>query len=363
MKNFGFGCMRLPMKNQEVDYEQFSKMISIFLENGFIYFDTAHGYIDGKSEIAIRECLTSKYPRESYILTNKLTGFYFNKQEEIRPLFESQLRACGVEYFDYYLMHSQNAAEFEKFKRCQAYETALQFKEEGLIKHFGISFHDKADVLDQILQEYPQIEVVQIQFNYMDFDSPSIESKKCYDVARKHNKQIIIMEPVKGGKLIDLPEEAKKIFDDLHGGSYASYALRFTGSFDGIVMILSGMSNEEQMLDNVSFMKDFKPLSEEEMYAVWKVGQIINKQNLIACTACRYCVAGCPKKIDIPKLFDCMNQKRQYSDWNSDFYYGINTKHGGKASDCIGCGKCENICPQHLPIRALLKDVAQAFEK
>ena len=193
MKNFGFGCMRLPMKDGNVDYEEFSKMIKVFFDNGFTYFDTAHGYLGGKSEIAIKDCLTSKYPRESYQLTNKLTGGYFNSQEEIIPLFEKQLEACGVTYFDYYLMHAQNEAVFKKFKQCKAYETSIELLKQGRIKHFGISFHDKADVLEQILKEYPEIEVVQIQFNYLDYNSSSVEGRKCYEVARKYNKDVLIM--------------------------------------------------------------------------------------------------------------------------------------------------------------------------
>ena len=363
MKNFGFGCMRLPMKDNEVDLIQFSKMIELFMNNGFTYFDTAHGYLGGKSEIAIKECLTSKYPRESYQLTNKLTGNYFNSQEEIIPLFNEQLKACGVTYFDYYLMHAQNKALFEKFKKCKAYETSIQLLKEGKIKHFGISFHDKADVLEQILVEYPEIEVVQIQFNYLDYNSASVEGKKCYEVARKHNKEVLIMEPVKGGALINLPKEAQEVFDKLNGGSNASYAIRFAASFEGVKMVLSGMSNIEQMEDNISFMKDFKPFTKQEFDAVNKVCDIFNKQNLIACTACRYCMDGCIKNIPIPEIFSCMNEKKKYNDWNSNYYYNISTSNKGKASDCIKCGKCEKLCPQYLPIRDLLVEAKDIFEK
>lgn len=245
-KNFGFGCMRLPMKNGEVDYDEFSKMVDTFIENGFNYFDTAHGYVDGKSETALRECLTSRYPRDAYILTDKLSTHHFTKQEEIAPLFESQLEACGVEYFDFYLMHAQDANIYAKYKKLHAYETALEFKKKGKIKHFGISFHDKAAVLDQILTEYPQIEVVQIQFNYVDYEDASVESRKCYEACEKHNKPVIVMEPVKGGSLVSLPENAKQIFDNLHGGSPASYAIRFAASFPNIMMVLSGMGNMEK---------------------------------------------------------------------------------------------------------------------
>lgn len=362
-KNFGFGCMRLPMKNGEVDTEQTIAMVDAFLAAGFNYFDTAHGYLQGKSETALKTCLTSRYPRESYVLTDKLTNFFFKKEDDIRPFFESQLEACGVDYFDFYLMHAQGAETFKFFKKCRAYETAFELKSEGKIKHVGISFHDKPDVLEQILTEYPQIEIVQIQFNYLDYDDPAVASRKCYDVCQKYGKPVIVMEPVKGGNLVNLPADAKAVLDDLHGGSPASYAIRFPASFPGIKMVLSGMSTIEQMTENIGFMKDFEPLNDTETAAVQKVCSIFRSMNLISCTACRYCEAGCPKHIAIPDLFAVMNTKQLYHDWNADYYYNeVHTKFGGKASDCIKCGKCENACPQHLPIRELLISVSKEFE-
>ena len=361
-KNFGFGCMRLPMNGKVVNDAEFTQMVDAFLDAGFNYFDTAHGYLDGESERAIKRCLTSRHPRDRYLLTDKLTGAFFEKNEEIRPLFERQLEACGVEYFDFYLMHSQNKNSFVKFKNARAYETAFELKAEGKIRHVGISFHDTADVLDQILTEYPQIEIVQIQFNYVDYDDPAVQSRDCYEVCRKHGKPVIVMEPVKGGNLVNLPDEAKAVYDAL-GGSYASYAIRFAAGFEGIEMVLSGMSTPEQMADNISFMKDFRPLSEEELRAVTKVCAIFQGKGLIPCTACRYCTAGCPMEISIPDLFACYNAKTVFNDWNQDFYYNdVHTAQGGKASACIGCGQCENECPQHLEIRDLLRDVAKVFE-
>lgn len=364
---FGFGCMRLPMIGSEVDIEQFKEMTDYFIENGFNYFDTAHGYIDGKSELAIKEALTKRYSRDKYLLTDKLTESFFNSEEDIRPFFQSQLDACGVEYFDFYLMHAQNAVNFEKFKKCNAYETAFKLKEEGKIKHVGLSFHDKAEVLDNILTTYPQIEIVQIQFNYVDYDDASVQSKKVYDVCRKHNKPIIVMEPVKGGSLVNLPEKAQQIFDELNAGlSNASYAIRFAASQEGIRLVLSGMSDMAQMKDNVSYMKDFKPLSETEMGAVARVTAIFKGLDMIPCTACHYCVEEnhCPMSIKIPEIFACYNRKKIFNDWNQDMYYGRITSEGaGKASECIECGGCENVCPQHLEIRNLLKTVAAEFEK
>lgn len=362
-KNFGFGCMRLPMNGEEVDLEQTKKMVDTFIEQGFNYFDTAHGYIQGKSEKALKECLTSRYPRDKYILTDKLTANFFKKEEDIRPLFESQLEICGVDYFDFYLMHAQGAGNYAHFKECHAYETAFELKKEGKVRHVGISFHDKPEVLEQILTEYPEVEVVQIQFNYVDYDDPAVQSRACYEVCRKHNKPVIVMEPVKGGNLVNLPEDAKAVLDELYGGSPASYAIRFAAGFPGMMMVLSGMSSMEQMNDNLSYMKDFQMLNEAELAAVKKVQEIFKSKNLIPCTACRYCIDGCPKHISIPDLFAIMNTKQIYHDWNADYYYNVvHTAPGRKASDCLKCGKCEKVCPQHLQIRNLLEDVAKEFE-
>lgn len=362
-KHLGFGFMRLPMQGKQIDTALTRQMVDLFLKNGFNYFDTAHGYHEGNSETAIRECLTSRYPREKYILANKLTDEYFQKKEDIRPLFEKQLKACGVNYFDFYLMHAQNKELYAKFKAKNAYSIIRTLKKEGKIKHFGISFHDKPNVLEQILQENPDIEVVQIQFNYMDYNDPAIESRNCYKVCRKYNKPIIVMEPIRGGYLANLPPKAMSILNQLHNGSPASYAIRFAAGFEGIIMVLSGMSTLDQIQDNIRFMRDFKPLNQAETEAIFQVSEILRRQNLIPCTACRYCIQGCPKKISIPDLFACMNAKKVYHDWNCNFYYDtVHTAKNGKASDCIQCGKCEQICPQHLPVRKLLTKVAQEFD-
>jgi uncharacterized protein len=370
MKKLGFGCMRLPMKKAgvgmkgEVDYEELNLMIDKFFEAGFNYFDTAHGYVGGMSEIALRECLVKRYPRTSYTLTNKLTTHFFKTEEEILPLFEKQLINTGVEYFDYYLMHAMNADFYKKYVGCHAFDIAKKLKEEGKIKHLGISFHDKADVLEEILSEQPEIEVVQLQFNYTDYDDPGIESYKCYQVCVKYNKPVIVMEPVKGGGLVNLPEEAKKLLDAFSSeASYASYAIRYCASFQNTFMVLSGMSTIEQMEDNISYMKDFIPFTEVEYKLVDSIREILKNQDNIPCTTCQYCVVECPNKIPIPDLFSCYNAKKQFNDWNSDWYYGVYTKGKGIAADCIKCGKCEKVCPQHIMIRDYLAEVSAIFDK
>ena len=343
-KNFGFGCMRLPMAGEDVDIPQTIKMVDSFLESGFNYFDTAHGYIDGKSELAIKACLSSRYPRDRYILTNKLSFNYFKKEADILPLFHQQLEACGVEYFDFYLMHAMNATRLLHYEGCRAFEIAQELKQAGKIRHLGMSFHDRADVLDQILTRHPEIEVVQIQFNYVDFEDEKVESRKCYEVCRKHGKPVIIMEPVKGGSLVNLPPAAQKILDRLEGGSNASYAIRFAAGFEGVIMVLSGMSTMEQMEDNIRFMKNFRPLHPQELEALEQVCAVFRNQGLIPCTACRYCTEVCPQGIAIPELFAAVNAKRGHQ----------SVPEISKDFDCVKCGKCEESCPQNLKIRQLL---------
>ena len=361
-KNFGFGCMRLPKLEDQVDLTRFARMADLFMERGFNYFDTARPYLGGQSETALRECLVSRYPRESFVLTNKLSFTFFDQEADIRPLFASQLEACGVEYFDFYLMHAMSGARYDKYVNCRAFDIARELKAEGKIRHIGMSFHDTPEVLDQILTEQPCIEAVQIQFNYLDAYSPSVQGMACLEVCRRHGKPAIIMEPVKGGNLMNLPEEAAAILDSLKGGSYASYAIRYAASQEGVMMVLSGMSSEEQMADNLGFMENFRPLETKEYEAIAKVRGVFDRKDLIPCTACRYCTDGCPMKINIPAMFSSLNSRTMFGGENGRSGFESNVEKGGRPSGCIGCGQCEAACPQHLEIRSLLKRVSAAFE-
>lgn len=358
-----FGCMRLPLlPDNKVDLEHFRLMVDEYMNSGFNYFDTAHGYLAGESEKAICECLVKRYCRESYVLVNKLSSWLFEKEEDIRPLFCAQLEACGVDYFDIYLMHAQNRQSYEKCKAANAYSIVRELKEEGKIKSFGISFHDSAEFLDELLRENPDIELVQLQFNYFDYDNDKVQSKLCYDVCVKHNKPVAVMEPVRGGALVNLVDEAQAVLDGLNGGSNASYAIRFAASFDNVKTVLSGMSNIEQMRDNISFMKDFKPLSTAEFDAVYKVADIIRSKTLIPCTSCAYCVSECPKNIKIPQIFSCINREKMFNAPQKSSYLSVISKGGG-ASECIKCGACESVCPQEIKIRDMLRLCAGHFEQ
>lgn len=355
-KNFGLGCMRFPMDGEQVDIAAVKEMVDTFLAAGFNYFDTARPYHSGASESIVRQCLTSRYPRDRYILTDKLTPPFFEKEEDIRPLFEDQLKTCGVDYFDFYLFHANSAKRHKVFLETRAYDIVQELKAEGKIRHVGMSFHDTPEVLDDILTQRPEIEVVQLQFNYADYEDPAVQSKACYDVCCKHGKPVLVMEPVKGGSLANLPESALEL---LKSGSPANYAIRFAAGFENIFMVLSGMSSMEQMQDNISFMKDFQPLNEQEQETIRRVRALYQAQHRIPCTACRYCTDGCPAGIEIPELFACMNEKREGKPEAAQRYAAAAVK----ADACVECGQCEGICPQHLRIRELLKEVDKAFSE
>lgn len=354
--NLGFGCMRLPMLDEEVDKAEFSRMIDAFLDAGFNYFDTAHGYIGGKSETAIRDCLSARHDREKFVLANKISYWCFEKEEDVAPLFESQLELCGVDYFDFYLFHCLNHEGYPKHKRCNTFDVIKKFKEEGKIKHIGMSFHDSAEYLDLILTEQPYIEFVQLQFNYLDFDDPTVQSRACYDVAVKHGKKVIVMEPVKGGALVNLPKDASDVLSALGEGSEASFALRFVASFPEVFMTLSGMGSMEMINDNVNTFKSLKPITEDEMEIYAKAREIIRKTKLIPCTKCNYCADVCPSKVKISELFAIFNDLAGAKVSRSETRTRL-VPYSDNIASCIKCGKCETTCPQSIKIREMLEKI------
>ena len=371
-KKLGFGLMRLPRNNPDnaadVDVEQVKKMVDLFMERGFTYFDTAWMYNGFASENVAKEALTDRYPRESYTLATKLHAGFFNSLEDRDKVFNEQLRKTGAGYFDYYLLHGIEQSMIDKYEEFDCFNWLLEKKEKGLVKHCGFSFHDTPELLDEILTKHPQMEFVQLQLNYLDWKSRWIQSEACYKVAEKHGKPVIVMEPVKGGTLANLPEEAEKLFREHDPEmSIPSWAIRFAASQPNVMVVLSGMSNLEQMDNNTSYMQDFKPLSEEEQQLCFKAAEIINNQITIPCTSCHYCTEGCPMQICIPEYFSIYNEDMREDlskkGWTINFTnYEILSKTHGKASDCIGCGQCEGVCPQHLTIIDFLKDVAAHYE-
>ena len=371
-KKFGFGLMRMPLKNKQkasdVDVEQVKKMVDLFLEKGFTYFDTAWMYNGFASEGVAKQALVDRYPRESFTLATKLHSGFINTKEDRDKIFNAQLEKTGAGYFDYYLLHGIEAGMLPKYEGLDCFSWLLDKKAQGLVKHAGFSFHDTPELLDEILTKHPEMEFVQLQINYLDWDSEWIHSGECYEVATKHGKPVIVMEPVKGGTLAKIPPEAERIFKEANPSmSVPSWAIRFAASLPNVMMVLSGMSNLEQMQDNLSYMEDFVPLTEEEKGLTKKVAEVINSQIAIPCTACSYCTEGCPMHIAIPQYFSLYNEDmREHLEekgWTINFTnYDNLTQNFGKASDCIACGQCEGVCPQHLPIIDNLKLVAAHFE-
>ena len=365
-KKLGFGLMRLPLIDESdkgnIDVEHVKKMVDTFIERGFTYFDTAWMYCKFQSENATKAALVDRYPRESYTLATKLHANFFDTIEERDQIFEEQLKKTGVTYFDYYLIHDMNQERYEKYERLDCFNWIMDKKEKGLVKTIGFSFHDNAELLDKILTEHPEMEFVQLQINYIDWESDDVQSRKCYEVAVKHGVPVIVMEPVKGGMLANVPAEVEKMFKDYNPDmTIPSWAVRFAASLDNVFMVLSGMSNMDQLVDNTDYMMDFKPLNEEELALINKAVEIIKAQVEIPCTGCAYCVDGCPVNIPIPAYFNLVNECAKKVDPFGK--YEKLSKDAGKASECVECGQCEAICPQHIHIIDELKKVAERFEK
>ena len=362
----GFGLMRLPMLGENVDIEQTKAMVDHFLAAGFTYFDTAYGYLNGKSESAAKEALVARYPRERFQLATKLPAWADPKTaDEAKQMFYTSLERTGAGYFDFYLLHNCGDTRTDAFDRFGIWDFTLSLKEKGLIKHVGFSFHDKADVLDELLNKHPEMEFVQLQINYADWESDSVQSRKCLEIALKHNKPVIIMEPIKGGLLANPPKSVADVLNRANSSlSPAAWALYFAASQPNIITVLSGMSTLEQMQQNVKTMTSFRPLDKESLEAINKARTALNAIPSIPCTNCQYCVKGCPMSIPIPSIFSAMNTNLIYQNIeNAKGSYRFATREGNLASTCISCGQCESVCPQHIQIIEHLQECAHLFEK
>ncbi len=365
MPKLGFGLMRLPQKDGSIDLEAVCGMVDKYLAAGFTYFDTAYVYHGGTSEEAARECIVKRYPRDSFTLATKLPGWSLGCPEDRDRIFEEQCERAGVDHFDFYLLHSiEEGNNYEKYERFNCFEWGLEKKRQGRIKHFGFSFHGTPSLLEKLLDDHPEVEFVQIQLNYSDWDNPVIASGKLYEILSGRGIPIIVMEPVKGGTLADPLPAVKERFEAARpGASAASWALRFVGSLPGVMTILSGMSDIGQMTDNLNTFTNFEPLSDAERAVLKEAVDIMHGTPTISCTKCRYCCDGCPQGINIPEIFNLVNTVIMFNEgWRAKNFYNANIAPSARASDCLACGQCESVCPQHLHIIDLLKDASARFD-
>ena len=361
----GFGLMRLPkLSDGKIDIEQTKQMVDLFMEAGQTYFDTAYVYDGGESEKAARLALVDRYPRESYTLATKLNAWMGQQDEQsAKQQFYTSLERTGAGYFDYYLLHAMQRSSYKIYDEFHLWDFVKEQKEKGLIRHYGFSFHADPALLEELLNDHPDVDFVQLQINYSDWEHPGTASRECWEIARRHGKPVVIMEPVKGGALADPVPGVRKVLEEADpNASLASWAIRFAASLEGIITVLSGMSNLEQMQDNLSYMKDFKPLTEAEQEVIRRAQKALNEDRSIPCTACHYCTDGCPMNIPIPEIFKVSNRQRGNAAFRGRREYTIATTGKGKASACIGCGQCEQACPQQLEVIKHLKDCADLFE-
>ena len=365
MPKIGFGLMRLPETDGKIDIDKVCKMVDGYINAGFTYFDTAYVYHGGNSEKAVKEAIVKRYPRDSFTLATKLPAWCIHSYEDRDKIFNEQLERCGVDFFDFYLLHSiEDGNNYDTYEKYDCFNWGIKKREEGKITHLGFSYHGTPELLVKVLDKHPEIEFVQIQLNYADWDNKIVHSGELYEILRDRNIPMIIMEPAKGGKLANLDDECAEILKAIRPDkSIASWAFRYVGSLPGIATILSGMSTPEQMEDNINTFKDFEPLSEEELAAIDKVKEIMNRVELAGCTSCKYCVEGCPMGISIPDVISAVNTRRKFpGDMRPQFFYNGLVDRYSHASDCIACGQCEGVCPQHLPIIDLMKEAVEKFE-
>ncbi len=363
----GFGLMRLPKKEDgSYDMDQVKQMVDLFMDAGQTYFDTAFVYDDGRSERAAREALVERYPRDRFTLATKLCAWAGDHTEEkAKQQFFTSLERTGAGYFDYYLLHALQTSNYKLYEQYGIWDFVKEQKEKGLIRHWGFSFHSTPEILDEVLTEHPDAEFVQLQLNYADWENPDVAARENYEVARRHGKSIVVMEPVKGGALANPPENVRAILKEADAeASAASWAIRYAASLDGIITVLSGMSNLAQMKDNLSYMKEFRRLDEAEHLVIQKAQEAMTGIHSIPCTGCHYCTSGCPMEIPIPEIFEARNKQLIWGHLREgSALYEKATAGAGRASDCIACGQCESACPQQIPVIDKLKDCAGAFDR
>lgn len=366
IKKLGFGTMRLPkLPDGQIDLEQACQMTDAFMEHGYNYVDTAYGYLEGRSEETVRKMLVERYPREKFFLATKMPVWCCNEKQDVQRVFDEQLARTGAGYFDFYLVHAVDGGKLEKLEKLGVWDFVAEQKKKGLVRHIGFSYHDSADLLEKVLSQHPEAEFVQLQINYLDWESERIQSRRCYEVCRQHNLPVVVMEPVKGGMLASLPEEIEGVFKSMRPDmTAASWAIEYAASLDGVMTVLSGMSDLEQMQDNLRTMDKFEPLDELEQGVVDRVRQMMCEKPSIPCTNCRYCVPECPMKINLPDIFEAYNLYLALGDQPAvRARYQNAVRDGGRASDCLRCGSCESICPQHMDCIEWLEECAKIFDK